>query len=444
MMRRSSEESYMTLGLFGRLSAHLILGAGLAACSGGATPATTSGNAPPTLTAGPSPTGTEVVPFTIHVPDAVLTDLKERLARTRLPDTIEGSGWTYGTDLAYLKELITYWREKFDWREQERRLNAFEQFRTNIDGINVHFVHRRSAQPNALPLLVTHGWPGSFVEFTKIIDPLSNPTAHGGRAQDAFHVVAASIPGYGFSDAPRQPGYGPARMAEILAKLMARLGYTRYGAQGGDWGSIISRTLAIQDAEHVAGLHLNFCFGGAPAGGASAIDALPPAEAEKVRGRLFATGEEQGYSGIQGTKPQTLGYALNDSPAGLAAWIVEKFRSWCDCDGNVEKKFTKDELLTNITLYWVTQTPTSSARLYYESRHAGPLDARRVEVPTGCAIFPRELTYAPRVWLEPRMNLVHWSELPRGGHFAALEEPELLVDDVRKFFSGLRGGAKSN
>jgi len=384
------------------------------------------------------PRGTEVVPFTIHVPDAALVDLKDRLARTRLPDTIEGSGWNYGTDLAYLKELIVYWRDTFDWREQERRLNRFEQYKTNIDGLDIHFVHRRSAQANALPLLVTHGWPGSFAEFTKIVDPLSDPAAHGGRPEDAFHVVAPSIPGYGFSDAPRQPGYGPQRMADIFAKLMARLGYTRYGVQGGDWGSIISRSVALQDGAHVAGVHLNFCTGGAPSGAANAIDTLPPAEAQKVRSRLFTTGEEQGYSGIQGTKPQTVGYALNDSPAGLAAWIVEKFRSWCDCDGNVEKKFTKDELLTNIMLYWVTQTATSSARLYYEARHGGPPDTRRIEVPTGCAIFPRELAYAPRAWLEPRMNLVHWTEMPRGGHFAALEEPALLVEDVRTFFRGLR------
>jgi len=387
---------------------------------------------------------TQVVPFTIHVPDAVLADLKERLMRARFPDTIDQSGWSYGTNLAYLKELVTYWRDRFDWREQERRLNRFEQFKTNIDGLDIHFIHRRSTQPNALPLLVTHGWPGSFVEFAKIIEPLTNPVAHGGRPEDAFDVVIPSIPGYGFSDAPRKPGYGPQQMAGIFAKLMARLGYARYGAQGGDWGSIITRSLAVQDGGHMAGLHLNFCSGAAPAGVADPTAGLPPAEDEKRRSRLFATGEEQGYSGIQGTKPQTLGYALNDSPVGLAAWIVEKFRSWCDCDGNVEKKFTKDELLTNITLYWVTQTATSSARLYYESRHAGPPDNRRIEIPTACAVFPRELIYAPRAWLAPQMNLVRWTEMPRGGHFAALEEPELLVGDVRAFFRDLRAKPPSN
>jgi pimeloyl-ACP methyl ester carboxylesterase len=286
------------------------------------------------------------------------------------------------------------------------------------------------------------------VEFTKIIEPLTNPVAGGavagGSAAEAFDVVIPSIPGYGFSEAPRQPGYGPQRMAGILAKLMSRLGYARYGAQGGDWGAIITRALAVQDADHVIGMHLNFCTAAAPAGTPDAAAQLPPAEREKMRARLFAAGEEQGYSQIQGTKPQTLGYALNDSPVGLAAWIVEKFRSWCDCDGNVEKKFTKDELLTNITLYWVTQTATSSARLYYESRHGGGPDTQRINVPTACAVFPRELVYTPRSWLERQMNLVRWTEMPRGGHFAALEEPQLLVDDVREFFRTLRLKPSSN
>jgi epoxide hydrolase len=386
---------------------------------------------------------TRVVPFTIRVPDGVLTDLKQRLARARFPGEVEGAGWTYGTDLTYLKGLVTYWHDKFDWRAQERRLNRFEQFKTNIDGLDIHFIHRRSKEPNALPLLITHGWPGSFVEFTEIIEPLTDPVSHGGAREDAFDVVIPSIPGYGFSDKPRQPGYNPQRIAGIFAQLMARLGYTRYGAQGGDFGSVITRSVAVQDAAHMVGLHLNFCT--APAGAASpdATARLPAEEREKIRSRLFTTGEEQGYSGIQGTKPQTIGYAIDDSPVGLAAWIVEKFRSWCDCDGNVEKRFTKDELLTNITLYWVTQTATSSFRLYYEARHSGPADERRIEVPTACAIFPRELIYAPRQWLEPRMNLVRWTEMPRGGHFAALEEPTLLVADMRAFFRDLRSRSGS-
>jgi epoxide hydrolase len=378
-----------------------------------------------------------VVPFSIRVPDAVLIDLKERLARARFPAEITGTGWTQGADLAYMKELVAYWRDRFDWREQERRLNRFEQFTTNIDGVDIHFIHRRSSEPNALPLIISHGWPGSFAEFAKIIEPLTDPAAHGGRREDAFSVVIPSIPGYGFSEKPTEPGYHPRRIAELYAKLMARLGYSRYGAQGGDFGSTITRALAVQDGSHMLGLHLNFCTGGAPSPEAAA--ALPAAERQKVQSRLFAAStEEQGYSTMHGTRPQTLGYALDDSPVGLAAWIVEKMRAWCDCDGDIENRFTRDEILTNVMLYWVTQTGTSSFRLYYEARHAPPADPGRIEVPTACAIFPKEVIYAPRVWLEPRMNLVRWTEMPRGGHFPALEQPELLVDDVRAFFRTVR------
>jgi microsomal epoxide hydrolase len=359
--------------------------------------------------------------------------------RTRFPDELEGAGWTYGTNLAYLKELVAYWRDKFDWRAQERRLNQFEQFKTNIDGVDIHFIHRRSKTANALPLLMTHGWPGSFVEFTKVIGPLTDPVAYGGRADDAFDVVVPSLPGFGFSGRPRESGYNPQKMAALFAKLMARLGYSRYGAQGGDFGSAVTRSLAQQDSAHMAGLHLNFCTGGPPPGVANAESSLPAEERARIQSHLFAaSGEEQAYSQLQGTKPQTIGYALNDSPVGLAAWVIEKFRAWCDCDGNVESRFTKDELLTNIMVYWVTETPTSSARLYYEARHGGAADTRRIEVPTACAIFPKEVVYSPRVWQEARMNLVRWTEMPRGGHFAALEQPDLLVNDVREFFRGLR------
>lgn len=384
-----------------------------------------------------------IVPFKIDVPEAVLADLKRRLAQARFPDEIEGAGWDQGTNLAYLKELVAYWRDRFDWRAQERRLNRLEQYKTNIDGIDIHFIHRRSKQPNALPLLITHGWPGSFVEFEKVIGPLTDPVAHGGRAEDAFDVVVPSIPGFGFSERPQQRGYTQQRIAATFGKLMARLGYARYGAQGGDFGSGINRSLAVQDPTHMVGLHLNFCLAGAPTGVADPNAGLPPAELEKMRSRLFFKGDEQGYSQIQGTRPQTLGYALNDSPVGQAAWILEKFRAWCDCGGNVERQFTKDEILTNITIYWVTQTATSSARMYYESRNAGPPDTRRIEVPTACAIFPRELIYQPRAWLEARMNLVRWTEMPRGGHFAAMEQPELFVDDVRAFFRDLRAAPSS-
>jgi|CXWL01.1.fsa_nt_gi microsomal epoxide hydrolase len=384
-----------------------------------------------------------ITPFRINVPEADLVDLKQRLARARIPDEIDGAGWDYGTSRAYLRGLVAYWRDRFDWRAQERRLNRFEQFRTTIDGIEIHFIHRRSKEPNALPLLMTHGWPGSFVEFDKVIERLTDPVANGGRADDAFDVVVPSIPGFGFSERPHERGYGPAKIAGLFAKLMARLGYARYAAQGGDFGSAITRSMAQQDAAHMVGLHLNFCIGGAPQGVADPNAGLTPQEIQRIRGGLFAKGDEQAYSQQMGTRPQTIGYALNDSPVGLAAWIVEKFRAWSDSGGDVEASFTKDEMLTNISLYWLTQTATSSARIYYEARNAGPADTRRIEVPTACAIFPKEVSYAPRAWQAARMNLVRWTEMPRGGHFAALEQPALLVDDVRAFFREVRNSSTS-
>jgi len=385
-----------------------------------------------------------IVPFTIQIPDEVLSDLKQRLARARFPDEVEGADWRYGTNLAYLKQLVAYWRDRYDWRAQERALNQFEQFKTNIDGLNVHFIWRKSKERNAFPLLITHGWPGSVAEFTKIIGPLADPVAYGGRAEDAFDVVAPSIPGYGFSDKPRTPGYNAAKMAEIEAKLMARLGYPRYGAQGGDWGALIAAPLAVADKAHVAGVHLNMCAAGPPPGVADPTAGLTAAEQARMKMRQAFQTEETGYSTEQGTKPQTIGAALNDSPVGLAAWIVEKFRTWCDCDGNPENVFTKDELLTNIMLYWVTQTAASSARLYYESRHVGNVLGGRVEVPTACAQFPKEIVWAPRAWVEARYNLKRWTEFPRGGHFAALEQPDALVGDVRAFFRDLRSSPASS
>jgi pimeloyl-ACP methyl ester carboxylesterase len=378
-----------------------------------------------------------IVPFKIQVPDNVLTDLKARLARTRFPDEIPSTGWDYGTDLTYLKALVAYWRDRFDWRAQERTLNAFDQFKTTIDGIEIHFIHQKSKVPNAFPLAVTHGWPGSIVEFTKVIGPLTDPVKYGGRAEDAFNVVAISLPGFGFSSKPKDRGYSPEKVGTIIAKLMARLGYERYGVQGGDWGGIISRLVALDDPQHVAGLHLNFCIAGPPAGAANPNDGVPPAELQRYQARQAYMENERAYQQIQATKPQTLGFSLDDSPAGLAAWIVEKFHAWCDCDGNVENRFTKDELLTNITLYWVTQTGTSSTRIYYENRVAAG-NPGRVTVPTACALFPKEIVVPPRKWVEARYNLVRWTEMPRGGHFAALEQPELLVNDVREFFRGIR------
>jgi pimeloyl-ACP methyl ester carboxylesterase len=397
----------------------------MAAC--GAAPAVVRGQA----------SGEAVVPFRINVPEAVLKDLKERLARTRFPSEIEQSGWEYGTNLAYLRELVAYWRTTFNWREQERKLNQLPQFTTRIDGIDIHFVHQRSSHANATPLMMIHGWPGSFFEFTKVIGPLTEPTKHGGSATDAFHVVALSLPGYGFSGKPRSSGYSPARMARIVAHLMARLGYTRYGAQGGDWGAAIVRQLGLVDREHLIGLHSNMCIANAPPG-PSPNDGVPEADLRRVQAAQARSANELGYFQIQSTRPMTLGYGLNDSPAGLAAWIVEKFRAWSDSDGDIERKFTKDELLTNVTIYWVTESGPSSVRIYFENRVDAGLTGR-VEVPFACARFPREMfAIVPTKWIEAQYNLQQLTDMPRGGHFAALEEPQLLVDDVRKFFRGRR------
>lgn len=381
-------------------------------------------------------------PFTIAVPDSAIADLQQRLAATRFPDQIPGTGWDYGTDTSYLKELVKYWQEDFDWRAQERALNAFDQFVTRIDDVDVHFIHQRSPHPDAMPLLLTHGWPGSIAEFRKIIEPLTRPELHGGSPADAFHVVAPSLPGFGFSGKPAVIGYNPERMAHALAALMDRLGYSRYGAQGGDWGAIINRILAYHYPEQVIGLHSNFVL------------ASPPTDAE-TRARVPANDlalremrqaymvDEVGYQQIQGTKPQSLGVALNDSPAGLAAWIVEKFHGWSDLDPDaanpLEEKFTKDEILTNISLYWFTGSITSSARIYYESRNFPAREALGfVTVPTAGAVFPAEIYITPRIWAETQYNIVRWTLMPRGGHFAAMEEPTLLLEDVRAFFTTLR------
>jgi pimeloyl-ACP methyl ester carboxylesterase len=387
----------------------------------------------------------KIDPFRIHIPDDVLNDLRDRLRRTRWPDQIAGSGWSYGTDGAYLRELVAYWIERFDWRAQEAALNRFAHFRADVDGFGLHFIHQRGRGPDPVPLLISHGWPGSFVEFTEIIGPLTDPAAHGGDAADAFDLVIPSLPGYGFSDRPREPGMDVMRVAALFARLMEGLGYQHWGAQGGDWGSAISTALGTAFSDRVRGVHLNMLIAARPPSDPSA---LPEAERQMLERFNRFRAEETGYMQIQGTKPQTLGYGLNDSPAGLAAWIVEKFRTWSDCGGDVERRFTKDRLLTNITLYWVTESINSSIRLYYETIHnpalRGGLGAGggdpvfKVTVPTGAAIFPAELYAPPRSWAEKTYNITRWTEMPAGGHFAAMEEPAALVEDIRAFFRPLR------
>ncbi len=381
-----------------------------------------------------------ITPFTINVPDPVLTDLQERLARVRWPDEV-GTNWTYGTDLAYLKSLIGYWQSAYDWRAQEAALNALDHFQWTRDGRKLHFIHQRSSNEHALPLIMTHGWPGSITEFTKIIPMLTEPQNYGGNADDAFHLVCPSIPGYGFSDAPTAPGFDQMHVAQGNVALMRELGYARYGAQGGDWGSPISSWTARLAPEQVVGLHLTLVFAGFPKHKDDPFEDVTDEERARIDERRSHMSEGTGYQAIQGTKPQTLGYGLNDSPVGLAAWITEKFHAWTHCDGVIENSVSKDELLTNIMVYWITQTITSSARLYYESSHSqnNMFADGRIETPTGAAMFPGELYQPPRAWAAEQYNIVHWTHQTAGGHFAALEAPELLADDLRDFFRPLRG-----
>lgn len=376
----------------------------------------------------------QIHPFRIEIPQADLDDLKARLARTRWPDQPHGIGWDYGIPLGYLRDLAEYWRTVYDWRVHERTLNGFPQFTTTIQGQRVHFMHVRSPEPGALPLVITHGWPGSVVEFTEVIGPLADPRAHGGDPADAFHLVVPAIPGYGFSGPTREPGWNVARIARAWDELMTRLGYQRYGAQGGDWGAVISRELGISAADHVIGVHLNMLI----AQGATDQPDLTDVERARLeRSKRFrSTG--MGYGAIQSTRPQTLAYALTDSPAGQLAWIAEKFYEWTDGD-LPDDAVDRDQLLTNVTLYWLTETAGSSARLYFEAARSGSWGPPAPStVPTGVAVFPYEIAPPIRRFAELSNNIVHWSEFDRGGHFAAMEEPDLLVADVRAFFRPLR------
>ncbi len=379
----------------------------------------------------------EIAPFTLSYPQRELDALRERLRAARWPAQINDADWSYGTERDYLRSLCDYWADGYDWRAREKAINRFDHCISDVDGQRLHFIHQRSPQPDATPLIITHGWPGSVVEFMAIIDPLVNPTAHGGRAQDAFHVVCPSLPGYGFSPAASAPGMQPYRIADLQIALMRRLGYSRYIAQGGDWGAMISTCMASQDRDGCVGLHLNMMIAPPPDGVDDPRATLNDADRARLASADAFNSTGMGYFHIQSTRPQTLSYALADSPVGLAAWIVEKFRAWSDCDGDVDRVFGRDALLDNIMLYWISGDPGAAGRLYYEMMHAEfrPID---IQTPTGVAVFPKEMTNAPRAWAERRYNLVHWEEQPRGGHFAAMEQPERLVADIRRFAQTLR------
>jgi pimeloyl-ACP methyl ester carboxylesterase len=374
-----------------------------------------------------------VEPFILAVAQAELDDLTDRLTRTRWPEPETVEDWSQGVPRDYLREVCRYWADGYDWRRLEATLNGFGQFRTDLDGLGVHFLHVPSPEAGALPLVLTHGWPGSVVEFTKVIGPLTDPRSHGGDPADAFDVVCPSLPGYGWSDKPAAPGWKVDRIAGAWDQLMARLGYARYGAQGGDWGAGVTEAIGRLFADRCAGVHINLAQFRRPPDD----EALSPDE----RAAVDALDEFQrwgtGYSAEQSTRPQTLGYGLADSPAGQAGWIIEKFQAWSDCDGHPENAFTRDEMLDNVSVYWLTNSGASSARLYWESfrrNRAAPVTA-----PAGISIFPKEIVRPARRWVEPRFaDLRYWGTPARGGHFAAFEQPELFVTEVRNFFRVVR------
>lgn len=375
----------------------------------------------------------QVRPFRIDVADDVLDDLRRRLLATRWPDRETVDDWSQGVPLRYVREVCEYWVTEYDWRSREALLNRFDQFTTTIDGLDIHFVHQRSPVPGAVPLVITHGWPGSVAEFAGVIGPLTDPAAHGGDAADAFDVVCPALPGFGFSGKPDTPGWGVERVARAWCELMGRLGYRRFGAQGGDWGGHVSTLLGANHPDRLLGVHVNF-----PIARLDPDEAADPDGAERaaLAAREYYDRVDSGYSKQQSTRPQTLGYGLTDSPAGQAAWILEKFAGWMDCGGHPENVLSRDVLLDAVMLYWVTGSATSSARLYWESfRKVAP---GYVTVPTGVAAFPKEIIPAAPRWVAKRYNLVRWTDMPRGGHFAAMEQPELLVADIRAFFRGLR------
>ncbi len=377
-------------------------------------------------------------PFKVAVSDETLADIRRRVENFPWHEMPDDGGWAYGTNLDYMKELCAYWLEEFDWRKQEARINRFSHSIAPVDGIDVHFLYEKGSGPDPMPLLISHGWPGSIVEFLEIVEPLAHPERFGGKVEDAFDVIAPSLPGFGFSGRPTRP-YGPRRMAEVLNGLMTdALGYQGYLAQGGDWGGAISSWLGFDHAPTCEAIHINILTMRHAAG--------PQTEEERNWAAQFEGDQvmENGYRTQQATRPQTLSYAMMDSPVGIAAWLVEKFNSWSDTEGdNIESVYSKDELLTNIMVYVTTRTFNTASWIYYGRREEGgrtlSADGRRVEVPTACAIFPAEmLAWPPRTYVERLYNVQQWTEMPRGGHFAAMEQPELLVDDIRRFARSLR------
>lgn len=378
---------------------------------------------------------TDIRPFRVSIPDSAIADLRRRIAMTRWPEPQTVEDWSQGTPLDALQALVSYWADGYDWRRCEARLNGFGQYLTRIDGLDIHFIHLPSPHPQAMPLILTHGWPGSVVEFMEVIEPLADPVAHGGRAEDAFHVVVPSLPGYGYSGKPNEPGWGVERIGRAWAELMRRLGYKRWFAQGGDWGAIVTTVMGGQAPEGLAGIHTNM-----PVARPRAEDyADPGAEVEAARaaGEKYKT-YDSGYSAIQSTRPQTIGYGLVDSPVALAGWIYEKMWSWTDNRGRPEDALSRDAILDNISLYWFSATGASAARLYWQS-FAAIARSEPVNIPSGVSTFPKEITKAPRKWAERLLrNLVYWNDVERGGHFAAWEEPDLFVAELRTCFALMR------